>query len=270
MKFKMKNLNKYIQIILIGSGILSAFVSIITLISRLFKWGSKGFFQHLQNNFMVLWMITLTIIGGIMFFWIVILYKRYISGFRDKFCGNINDNWDFKGEWRIVDKSLIVTKSGDGGLCKKGALWENYTLHFKAKIIKDCIGVIVRAQDLNNYYMFQIRNDCIRPHRRASVPEIVENLNAENNEGSDEISKSIRFKTGWDKYDNLTVKLEPSLSSWFDVQINVSGESVKIYVNEEIVFQQEYFLKNPIGKIGFRNANHESAQIKYLSVDLHN
>ncbi len=265
-----KVVNSIIQKFLLFSSILSGFLTIFTLFLRFFKWGSKGFFQFLQNNILILWLFFLTFSIFLVIILIFTLYKRYIKGFNDSFHKNLSEKWDYRGEWHVEDNSLIVTKSGDGGLCKKGALWENYTLFFKAKIIKDCIGVILRAQDLNNYYMFQIREDCIRPHRRASIPEIITNKNGDNKNGQDDISQSIKieYKTGWETFDKLNVRINPALSDWFNVKIKVNGESVNVYINDNMVFQQVSFLKNPIDKIGFRNAGNESAQIRNVRVDL--
>ena len=42
--------------------------------------------------------------------------------------------------------------------------------------------------------------------------------------------------------------------------------SVKIYIDGQLRYQQESFLKIPMGKVGFRNAGKESALVRNVKV----
>ncbi len=180
-------------------------------------------------------------------------------GFQDNFKNDPRQNWDFTGDWRSPERgTLLVTNSDAGGLSKVGALWENYTLSFKAKIIDSCVGVIVRGQDLNNYYMFQINKDKIRPHRRAAVPSFGEIT-------YDGSLNRINFSVGWQIFDP-PIPLQHQLEGWFSVSVKVRGESVSICINDELVFTKESFLQIPTGKVGFRNWDHEQALVRDVKV----
>lgn len=138
-------------------------------------------------------------------------------------------------------------------------------LHSKAHITKRCLGVIIRAQDLSNYYMFQIGIDQIRPHRRVAVPLIV-TKNPPQHEETAEVHP-IKFNIGWQIFDPPT-PLNTRLDNWFDVRVTVRGQAVSLYINNELVFQQESFLQIPTGKVGFRNVSSEEALVKNVRVIL--
>lgn len=200
------------------------------------------------------------------------LHRRFNSGFRDNFKRSLAANWDFVGDWKTTEEcELLITNSDPGGLTKIGAYWENYTLEFDAHILNDCLGVIVRAQDLNNYYMFQIRRNRIRPHRRVTFP-FVEAGDEESKDGAEVDSQAprpVKFAVRWDIPKKLAVDLDTPISDWFSTTIIVRGEAVSIKINAKQVFYAESFLKIPTGKIGFRNSGHEKALVRDVKVTLH-
>jgi len=199
------------------------------------------------------------------------MHRRFVSGFSDNFKGDLQANWDFEGLWRIPEKdTLLVTGPAEkrdtgGGITKVGALWENYTFTFKARIIKDCLGVVIRAQDLNNYYMFQIQTDRIRPHRRAAVPVVGPKITSATLSGAKNVP--IKFKVGWQFFDPPTL-LNRQLNDWFDARLIVRGQAVSIYIDDQLMFQRESFLQIPVGKVGFRNAYSEEALVRDVKVVL--
>jgi len=244
--------------------------TIFGLILKFFKWGNKGPFLYLKDNLQFIWMWAITAVALLLVIWTSLLRRRFKGGFKDNFKGSIQTNWDFKGKWRIADKkTLLVTgPDGTGGITKVGAQWENYTFTFKAKIIRDCLGVIVRAQDLDNYFMFQIRNDMIRPHRRVAVPMIQAPMKEDNDaQGVTHQIQPIQFNVGWQVF-NPPTPLNRKLSAWFRCKITVRGESVTILIDDEIVLQTESFLKIPTGKVGFRNSGAEEALVRNVKVVL--
>jgi hypothetical protein len=235
----------------------------------LFEWGKSAFFSFLRDNIQVIWSISLSGAALTLWFWISRLHTRFVMGFRDNFTGNLHSNWDFVGPWKIADENtLLVTASAEGGLTKVGALWENYTFTFKARIMRDCLGVIVRAQDLNNYYMFQIRNDKVRPHRRAAYPVIDTSTPVQGYfENTHTTTNPIKFQIGWEVFDP-PIPLPRSLDNWFNVKLIVRGESVSLYIDDQLILQKDSFLKIPTGKVGFRNSGREEALIKDVRVKL--
>jgi len=207
-------------------------------------------------------LISITIIILSLAFWVIVLNRKFFYGFSDNFKRRLNLKWDFIGPWKITDDNiLIVTGSDEGGMTKNGADWENYTFTFKAKINSKCIGVVVRAADLNNYYMLQIGQNQIIPHRRMSYPKIKRAL-------GDHTLIEIEVQTGWQVYKDLSVEHNTELNKWFKGTIIVKGQSISLYINGELVLNIESFLQNSKGKIGFRCAGNEVGYIKEVKVRL--
>jgi len=247
-------------------GIATAFGFIL----KFFEWGNKGPFLYLKNNLQSIWMWAITAVALLLVIWTSLLRRRFKGGFKGNFKGSIQSNWDFKGNWRIPEKgTLLVTgPDGTGGITKVGAQWENYTFIFKARIIRDCLGVIVRAQDLDNYFMFQILTDKVRPHRRVAVPMVpAPTKHDQEPQGETPQIQPIQFSVGWQIFDPPT-PLNRTLNTWFNCKITVRGESICIRIDDEIVLQSESFLKIPTGKVGFRNSGGEEALVKNVKVIL--
>lgn len=247
-------------------------MSALGLVSRFVAWGKHGPFVYLRNNLQSLWLLTVTFATLTLWIWISRLHRRFVSGFSDDFSGDLRAGWDFEGPWRIPEKgTLLVTGSDAGGITKVGAQWENYTFTFRARIINQYLGVVVRAQDLSNYYMFQIQTDKIRPHRRVAVPvvEAETSLPSDEEDAPQEAPRflPVGFNVGWIVFDPPT-PLSRTLDEWFDVKVNVRGESVLIYIDGELVFQRDSFLKIPVGKVGFRSAGSEEALVRGVRVTL--
>ncbi len=245
----------------------------IFLILSLFSdWMNRGEFSFLQRNYEVLWLVTLTSILILLWIWMFNIYHRLVGGFQDNLV-NL-DNWDFIGLWKLVDKGIIsITGSDEGGVTKIGSQWENYTFSFEARIINKCIGVIVRAQDLNNYYMFQIRADKIRPHLRKLIPVLIDEPRDEGDDHQKPIHRPVIYKISW-LNDRSTSDEEfqpspisPELIGWFKVKIEVYGQSIKIWINDELMLQRSNLITFPTGKIGFRNNVSEVAYVKNIKVD---
>lgn len=249
-----------------ATGIATAFGFVL----KFFEWGNRGFFLYLKNNLQSVWMWAITAVALLLVIWTSLLRRRFKGGFKDNFKGAIQTNWDFKGNWRMAErKTLLVTgPDGTGGISKVGAQWENYTFTFKARIIRDCLGVIVRAQDLDNYFMFQIGTDKIRPHRRVAVPMApVPAKHDQQAQGTTPQMQQIQFSVGWQVFDP-PMPLNRTLNTWFNCKITTRGESVTIRIDDEIVLQAESFLKIPTGKVGFRNSGAEEALVRNVKVIL--
>lgn len=152
-----RSIERYAAVLARWIGYLLAVVTAVGFVSKFFDWGKSGFFVLLTQNAQVFWIAALTAITLALLIWVSTLHRRFASGFADNFGGDLKSVWDFEGPWRVAERNtLLVTGSDTGGITKVGAMWENYTFTFKARIINECLGVVVRAQDLNNYYMFQI------------------------------------------------------------------------------------------------------------------
>jgi hypothetical protein len=236
-------------------------ILLIGYISKLSVWGNEHIFVFIRLHFVIFWLISLTIIVFVLTGWLISINKKHFGGFSDSFKGRLESKWDFIGPWKILDdKILFITGSDEGGITKVGSDWENYILTFKAKIICGRVGVIVRARDLNNYYMLQINKKHIVPHRRATVLQI------KDRSVDPIVPPEIEMQVGWQVYNDSVNELNRELLDWFDVYIKVVGHSIIMKINNEIVFQQDMFLQISNGKIGFRCHDQESAQIKEVKV----
>ncbi|MGA2624359.1 MAG: family 16 glycoside hydrolase [Bacteroidota bacterium] len=273
MKLKptVNNLESLISIILKWTAYITGLAALAGYVLKFYEWGNKGVFSFFSQNIQGLWISTAILLILLLFIWVSSLHRRFIRGFQDSFTKDLRLNWDYEGNWRCPEKgTLLVTgvavgPQDGGGITKVGAHWENYTLSFSARILRDCLGVIVRAQDLNNYYMFQIRSDMIRPHRRVAVPVVAVQANQQNQPAPQ--IHPVQFTIGWQIIDP-PMPLIKNLNDWFDVSIKVRGESIHLLINDEIAFQSDSFLKIPSGKIGFRNNGAEEALVKKVKVIL--
>lgn len=257
-------------------GIISSILLVVGWTQIFFEWGKSGPFVLIRDNIGSLWLIAISAFIMALLLWTWRLRQQIVGGYSDNF--RDLDGWDYEGPWRLPEKgTLVVTGSDAGGITKIGSHWENYTFTFKAKIINKCLGVIVRAIDLNNYYMFQIRADKVRPHRRVTFPAIVSRElpddSGEEPQGSTTI-QHIEYKVIWQMDRNTpefeSVPITPNLQGEFDVKIIVRGRSVHLYINNETVFERPSLLQITTGKIGFRNNGNEEAHVKNVRVKLHN
>ena len=248
---------------------IGATILLVGLVAKFFKLGNSVLFAYITDNIHTIWLSTITVIALTSWLWVSRLNNRFTSRFKDNFSKNLNTNWDFVGRWLVAENyTLLVTGSDKGGITKVGANWENYTFSFDARIKNKCLGVIIRAQDLDSYYMFQIHADKIRPHRRISQPVIEEDPSSSGQEKSLDTgtqSKLIKFRVAWQILESHT-PINPPLSDWFTVKIIARGESVWIYIGNELMFHKESFLKIPMGKVGFRNSGKESALVRNVKV----
>lgn len=210
-------------------------------------------------------LIILTLFFVYLFLQYLRIRNRITVGFKDSFKNPLNFNWDYIGNWKITAQhELFVTGSDEGGISKKGAFWENYTLTLDCKIVRDCIGIIIRVNDIQNYYMLQINKSKVRPHRRISfaVTDIPQGQSTQNRVVIN------RVEVGWQVMDNIASDHGQKLDDWFKVKVVVKGQSIYLYINDQLAFTKESFLQIPSGKIGFRNYGDEQALIKNVKVEL--
>jgi len=265
-RFFIKLQNFADKITAIGT-IIGVILGVISIISSSYQWTPENtimkVIKFLGSHLKELWALTATFL--LLYVWLQYtrIRRQLNLVFTDDFKKPIEHNWDHIGPWRITaENELFVTGSDEGGLTKKGAFWENYTFKFEAKILNGCIGVIVRAKDLQNYYMFQITTEKIRPHRRVSVPAI----RAKSPEQREFVVDEIRV--GWIVMDSISVTHRKNLDSWFKVKLIAKGQSISIFINDEKVFNNDQLIENSSGKVGFRNVTTEEALIRNVKVEI--
>ncbi|MEK6691737.1 MAG: hypothetical protein AABY78_10705 [Nitrospirota bacterium] len=141
-------------------------------------------------------------------------------------------NWIGKGifEYERTHNCFSITNSGSGHIYSKCLAWSDYEFSFNFKIIKDCLGAIVRAVNLSNYVMLQIRSNGIRPH--------------------------IRINGGWKPWESEEAKLNftesLSLDKWYKCVLtcNKGVIDVRLLDDDNPIFERQWDL--PKGSIIFK------------------
>jgi hypothetical protein len=184
-------------------------------------------------------------------------------------------NWFGRGTFQLdrVNKSYKITGS-EVGFCYSPTLtWDNYVLEFDFRILKQCLGVLVRASNLSNCVMLQITDKTVRPH--------------------------MRVNGGWWTDDDASTRLtftgaHIDSESWYhgriacdhatiDFQIHKIGSDTPVVANQweipagqlNITFggkddNAQVVLPLPInlefGTVGFRNFDSESALVRHVLI----
>lgn len=148
-------------------------------------------------------------------------------------------NWSFNGQWSLDDGVIGVTKENPVGIFKSGASWENYKFSFEFRIMNKAAGWIVRAMSSDKkFVMIQCNNQQIRPHL---------------------------FWPGESDVREIDHKL--SLNAWNKAKTKVHGHSIKVYINDTLVFSDsELLTKYPMGTVGFRCWGDEHALFRKIKV----
>jgi hypothetical protein len=158
-------------------------------------------------------------------------------------------SWSFgDDEWTSDQDGLSVTRKSlsYGGIYKSGATWENYNFSFEFKIMDKCAGWIVRAKSKEHYVMIQCNPQKIRPH--------VFSLN----QTPDRMPHFVLIKE---------VDHNQSLKDWNKVRTEVKGHSIKVWINETLVWSDSELLKDfPMGTVGFRCSHDEHALFRCIKV----
>lgn len=235
--------------------------TIFALALTFITYGKAQFFVSIIIIFVYLVVIILLRLRDRDFYFIPLTQRR------DK------DNWIGRGifEYSKVHKCFFITNADPGYIYSKCLNWSNYKYAFEFKIIKNHLGVVLRAVNLSNYVMLQIALDGINPH--------------------------IRINGGWStwghKQSGLSFRKKLSLDTWYKCDLYCENDSVniKIFDEQNKVFDREWqiptgslvfkFKKDeesssstnipfPInleyGSIGFRNWGREKALIKSILI----
>lgn len=272
---KWRSASRTVATILTWLGLIASALPLIVPLARPLGSRAAPLIALVRTHGQIFWLSGLSALTAALLIWVMALHRRFAASFADEFKRPINLNWDFRGAWHVgSDNTLVVTGSPDGGLTKVGSLWENYSFSFQAKILQTCVGVVVRARDLDNYYMFQVTQNRIIPHRRVALPVHVQPPVAAETQASTPAQPSsmqvvpVPYVVVWQVMQDIAVSLPQPLTTWFDVNVVVHGEAVRIEIDGAPVFEQQALLQNATGKVGFRNDGSESAMIRHVRVQI--
>lgn len=245
---------------------LDVIASLLAIVSTI------GSFYFAQNKVIALFTSVLIIFIAL----IVILYFR-LKG-KDFYFIQFNkredkDDWLGRGKFEYFREGncFLITDSESGFIYSKCLNWSDYNMTFEFKIANSCLGVVVRAINLSNYIMLQIRESGIRPH--------------------------IRINGGWRAWEaeetNLKFPKNLTLDRWYKCVLSCEKDSIgiKLYEDGGNVFNREWviphgmiqfeFKEEPEGRavripfpinleygtVGFRNSGTERALTKDVLVE---
>lgn len=236
-------------------------------------------------DFLITLLVFLT--SALLFVLVVEVYERIQPLFefhrRNKTIDGIPQihKWIYQGSLNIRD-SLEITSSNSGCLIRDN-FYKDFTLSCKLKIINGGgVGIIFRAQDLENYLMLQIglqdenKEKDIKDGQIALTPHIrflgnFETYNIQNHEPFYDTKKAFNSdgEKIWLSVKNLEVllKIKEKEFRW-NIPTNTEVNIIQ-YANQAIYdsHNPKIWFRNHYGKIGFRAFGLERAIISNLRVE---
>lgn len=225
-----------------------------------------------------LYLVVLAVTSYLIILFLKLKSRDFYYIFFDKY--NDKEDWVGRGtfEYYPNDEAFLIKDSDDGFIFSKSLTWIDYELGFEFKILKDTLGILIRATDLSNKLMLQlnIKEKRIRPHLWANGGFIVQ--------GSKE--SDLEFETALKE------------NRWYKLNMNVYKDSIKIQISEngKNILEKHWDIpttllsfpirktdkdqgdtKDPIGMldirkdysygaVGFRNGHGEKALIRKLLI----
>lgn len=171
--------------------------------------------------------ILLTTVLLILTLYFILKEKDFYYLALDKYADK--ENWFGSGKFEFdkTNNAYVVADTDAGYIYAKTLLWKDYYLKLEFKILNKCLGVVVRANNLSNYVMLQIRKDAIRPH--------------------------IRANGGWIPYETnvtgLTYEKDIKDGEWDLLEARVKGEDIEIIIRSKSSIVINKHWKIPSGKI---------------------
>lgn len=168
----------------------------------------------------------------------------FLQGRNKDFCYIPLFRWSDRGEWigsgrfeyLSSVKAFQITESHNGFIYSKTLTWTNYKASFEFRIETKSIGMILRANNLSNYLMFQIFEDRIQPHVRVN---------------------SVWFFPAELKFNSNLI-----LGKWYKAEMRCEGTDVMIIIKDKNKFFFERLWPIPRGyapfKIDPNNPNSET------------
>jgi len=222
---------------------------------------------------LLFWSIIITTVG--LFFNILLLVRNRDFYYLSLTNRNDSEKWIGAGQFKFdrVNNCYSITGSDGGFIFSPTLFWDDYTLELDFKIVNTCIGVILRAINLSDYTMLQIREDGIRPHIKINGGwSITEAQKAGLVFKKDMISKDLWYKCRLSCDKNIIgIKiLDLKYKTLFDRQWEIPTGSIKFSFNDDSGNPAKSHIYFPInleyGSFGFRDSHDEKGLIKNLLV----
>lgn len=175
-----------------------------------------------------------------------------------------------KFEYDRIQQAFVITKSRSGFIHAKCLLWSDYIFEFEFKIVNRCLGVIVRASDLSNYIMLQIRPDCIFPHIKALGGWQIISANDAKLTFDESISGDLWSKCiitcDKDKIRIQIIQKNFQIDRKWDIPVKSEFFNFEEVQKSGDFKKFQFPISHEYGSIGFRNIADEKALVKFVNV----
>ncbi len=244
---------------------------IITFIGT---WFAYIFYQDRELRFLSLGILALTS------YVMIIFLKLKSRDFYFIFFDNYGDKKDWVGngyfDYYPKDEAFLIKDSDAGYIFSKCFNWIDYEISCEFKIVKDTLGILIRATDLSNKLMLQINKNAngIRPHFWANGGYLVKEPKESGLEFSTPLEDGQWYKLEINVNKNiLNIEILKSKDDKviFDGQWDIPTTSLAFPVRkkdnrEDQIGMLDIIKDYSYGTIGFRNGHGEKALVRKLLV----
>ncbi|MFA5199902.1 MAG: hypothetical protein WC442_03220 [Candidatus Omnitrophota bacterium] len=208
---------------------------------------------------------------------IIIIYFRvkekdfYFISFKKR---ENKDDWTGKGyfDYLRTERCFLISDSDSGYIYSKSLTWSDYRVSFEFKIFRDCLGIILRAVNLSNYAMLQIKTYGIRPHVRVNGGWFVLEAKDVNLSFKDELSLDKWYKCFLScEKGSINIKIFDKKDKLFDRNWDIPQGNLYFDFKKDENDSNSIKIAFPInleyGSVGFRNAGTEKALVQSLLIE---
>lgn len=167
-----------------------------------------------------------------------------------------SNSWFGRGSFKydITNKSFLIegisTGNDSAQIYKNCISWNDYEFSFNFKILKSCLGIVVRAIDVSNFIMLQINQDGIRPHIKINEQWAIEES----------------------KPTNLLFEKKLSPDSWYRCVLNCERNTIyiKVFNKKSLLFDRFWDIPKALSLEGI-NGNKKKTDIpSYIIINFYN
>jgi len=208
---------------------------------------------------------------------ITIIYLRmkekdfYFISFKNR---KHKDDWIGRGvfEYSRTENCFMISNSDSGYIYAKSLTWSDYRVSFEFKILRSCLGVVLRAVNLSNYAMLQINTKGIRPHVRVSGGWYVRECKDVDLCFEKELSLDKWYKCILScEKGSINIKLFNKESNFFNRNWDIPEGSLffdfKKDENDTHPARIAFPINLEYGSVGFRNSGEEKSILQNLLIE---
>lgn len=230
-------------------------------------------FRYAPNEKIILLLsVVITFVSFLLILFLRLREKDFY--FRDLTKREHKDEWIGRGvfEYRLSNDAYLITNSETGYIFSKTLNWADYSYTFEFKILNHCLGAVVRAVNLSDYVMFQIRREGIRPHIRINGGWRPWEAEESGLLFDDKLSSDMWYKcTLVCEKDLINISIRQGNNTLIDRSWEIPHERLSFPFPQSEEDAKPTIIHFPIdlnfGSVGFRNAGREKALVKNLLIE---